>query len=79
MKNACAAIECGIEDKGVSYPATEPEVVDWDEAVPFLPSRTRRQLGLSGDREVLQGEAQSGCTGSRSRVREKLEQRKGAY
>lgn len=53
LKNVLAAGECEIEDKGVSYPAAEPEVVDREEATPLLPPRTRRQLGLYGVEKYL--------------------------
>lgn len=53
LRNVLAAGECEIENKGVNYPATEPEVVGREEAAPFFPSRTRRQLGLYGVEKYL--------------------------
>ncbi|MGB3632553.1 MAG: hypothetical protein WA982_00780 [Rubrobacteraceae bacterium] len=53
LRNVLAAGECEIENKGVNYPATEPEVVDREEAAPFVQPRTRRQLDLYGVEKYL--------------------------
>ncbi|MGF1470394.1 MAG: hypothetical protein ACFB50_01475 [Rubrobacteraceae bacterium] len=53
LKNVLAAGECEIENKGACYPAAEPEVVGREEAAPYLPPRTQRQLDFYGAEKYL--------------------------